>query len=146
MTEEFARTSCACKGCIACCKRQPGPLAPGDLERIADFLGAPVDDVKGLFWASPGALVKNGYGDTKRIGTITPRFDRRLKRCVFLDDKDHCKIHPVAPFGCSHFDVHMSWTEAHERSVWLAARQMDADYQKLRNTLPYAQHHKPAKY
>jgi Fe-S-cluster containining protein len=142
----FDRTTCACSTCVGCCKRQPGPLIPGDLERIAEFRGESVEEASKNFWASPGCLVKDGEGRTKRIGTITPKYDRKKKRCVFLDDNDRCTIHSVAPFGCSHFDTHLSMQEAHERSVWTARQQMDPEYQQTRNTLDAATHHQPLKY
>lgn len=142
----FDRTTCACSECVGCCKRQPGPLVPGDLERIAAFRGESVEEAKKNFWASPGALVKDGAGRTSRIGTITPKWDRRKKRCVFLDDNDRCQIHSVAPFGCAYFDTHQTPAEAHDRSIWTARQQMDPEYQQLRNTLDHATHHKPLAY
>ena len=142
----FSRTKCACPSCSACCKRQPGSLAPGDFERIAAHLGETEEQAKAHFWASPGALVKNSEtGETVRVGTVTPRF--RHGRCVFLDEKDRCKIHEVAPFGCSHFDTHMSAAHGQARSLYLVQQQMqDENYQKLRNALPYATHYKPNRY
>lgn len=148
MTEEpppFERTVCACKACVDCCKRQPGPLAPGDFERIAAFLGESPEVAAQHFWASPGALVRDGSsGKVTRIGSVTPRYDRRKKRCVFLNDDDRCMIHPVSPAGCALVDTHQSPSEAHERCLWLALRQQgSAEYQQLRRSLPYATHHKP---
>jgi Fe-S-cluster containining protein len=150
-SHNFERTVCACHECKACCKRQPGPLAAGDFERIVAWRkeqgfdhDVAVQWVKDHLWASPGCLVQDGLGITKRIGTITPRY--RKGRCVFLDHNERCRIHPVAPFGCSHFDTHMSYETAQERSCWLAWNQQDPDYQKLRDELPYATHHKPVKY
>lgn len=142
----FERTKCACAECVKYCKRQPGPLAPEDWERIQKHLGATDAEMRELFWASPGCLAKDVFGNTTRIGTITPRYDRRRKRCVFLGDDDRCKIHEVAPFGCAYFDTHMSNVTAHPRSSWLAQQQLDPDYQRLRDTLPFATHHKPIKY
>lgn len=147
MTAEqlFTRTKCACEQCKACCKRQPGPLAPNDFERIQKHLGASDEEMRRLFWASPGCLVKTGLGETLRVGTITPRYTKG--RCVFLDENDRCKIHEVAPFGCAYFDTHMSHHEAHIRGSWLAEQQWhNSEYQDLRATLPYATHHKPLKY
>jgi Fe-S-cluster containining protein len=147
--EQFDRTTCACESCTACCKRQPGPLAHGDFERIAAFLGETHEQAKEHFWASPGALVQVGNRagtehQTIRVGTITPRF--RKGRCVFLDENDRCKIHPVSPFGCSHFDTHMSNERALPRSLWLVRSQTDPEYQKLRDELPYATSYRPAPY
>jgi Fe-S-cluster containining protein len=141
----FNRTKCACRDCVACCKRQPGPLIPGDYERIQKHLGAADAQMRSLFWASPGSLVKNILTNrVYRIGTITPRM--RKGRCVFLDEDDRCKIHEVAPFGCAYFDTHMSDFTALPRSSWLAEQNKNADYQALRNTLPYATSYKPTRY
>jgi Fe-S-cluster containining protein len=98
-----------------------------------------------LFWASPGGMYKNLLtGGVKRVGTITPRLRRGC--CVFLNENDRCDIHEVAPFGCSHFDTHMSQQRAHPRSLWLIQQQEDPNYQALRNELPYATSHKPVRY
>jgi Fe-S-cluster containining protein len=140
----FARTVCACADCRDCCKRQPGALAPGDFEAIAEHLGETTIAAKTHFWASPGALVMDTKtGRQFRVGTITPRYDRRRGRCVFLDDKDRCRIHPVAPAGCRLFDTHLGLAEAMPRSIWLARSHMGADYQQLRSELPFATHYKP---
>ncbi len=87
----------------------PGDLAPGDLERIAAYLGQ--GDEQGRlkpsflsnFQASEGPLVKRD-GQLMRIPTIVPA-QKPDGRCVFLSDKDECTIHPVAPFGCVQFNV-----------------------------------------
>jgi len=149
----FERTVCACEGCRACCKRQPGSLRPGDYEAIVAFVERTQqmthDDavafVRSRLCASPGALVKEmATGRTYRIGTITPRY--RKGRCVFLDANERCEIHEAAPAGCAFFDTHMSQWTAMPRSQWLATMQEDATYQALRNTLPMAQHYKPFSY
>ena len=141
------RTSCSCRDCVQCCKEQPGSLIPGDMERIAAHLGKPLEEVKPLFWASPGALVGDTRtGRTWRVGTITPRFDTQKRRCVFLDDADRCTIHAVAPFGCSHFDTHMGRNVALKRGQHAVRRQMAPDYQILRDTLDAATTYKPRLY
>jgi len=142
---DFKRTSCACADCVACCHEQPGPLAPGDLEAIAAHLDRPVRDVLELFWASPGALVRDLRTRKERmIGTITPRM--RGGRCVFLDADDRCAVHPVAPFGCAFVDTHMSMEEWHPRAQWLYAtiEQSDA-YRSLRRMLQPATSYRPRK-
>jgi Fe-S-cluster containining protein len=149
----FKRTECACQQCTACCKRQPGSLAPGDLERIAGYIAEKQEltpevalrEVKRQLWASPGGLYKDMLsGKVTRVGTITPRF--RRGRCIFLDANDRCSIHPVAPFACAYFDTHMSAVTAMPRSLWLIRTQEAPEYQALRNELPYATHHKPISY
>jgi Fe-S-cluster containining protein len=140
----FKRTNCACHDCTKCCKRQPGALAPDDFERIRDFLGETDEQARKHFWASPGALVRTEHG-TKRVGTVTPQM--RKGRCVFLDDKNRCTIHAVAPFGCSMFDTHMSAMAAHARSLFLVRWQASSRaYSDLRRCLPYARTYKPNAY
>jgi Fe-S-cluster containining protein len=141
----FARTVCACAACTRCCKEQPGPLARGDLERIAEHLGETVEQAEAHFWASPGAMVMNSStGRQFRVGTITPRLVRG--RCVFLDEQDRCRVHPVAPAGCAYFDTHQSSVEGNRRSVWLVGDQQHPDYQQLRARLPFATSYKPRRY
>lgn len=134
----WERTTCACPECVACCKRQPGPLAPGDFERIAAALGEDREAAKLHFWASPGALVADSRtGRQFRIGTITPRATGG--RCVFLGPDDRCQVHAVAPFGCAFFDMHMPIQVAWPRAQWLAQQQIaDNDYQRLRTELVVA--------
>lgn len=131
----FERTTCACENCTKCCKRQPGPLAPDDFERIRRYLQETVEQAREHFCSSPGALVRTPNG-TRRVGTITPRM--RKGRCVFLDDNDRCTIHAVSPFGCRMFDTHMGTAQANARSLFLAQSQaMSAEYQALRDSLPF---------
>lgn len=143
----FQRTTCACTDCTACCKRQPGFLIPGDLERIASYLGETVEKVKAYFWSSEGALVQDSNGRQYRIRTITPRYDKRKKRCVFLTDDDKCSIHEVAPFGCSFVDTHMSFNAGNQRSAWAMTQVMDSEaYVEQRKSLPFCDHYKPTNY
>lgn len=138
------RTTCSCQECIACCKRQPGPLIEGDMEKIAAALGESLEETKKHFWASPGALVKNMQtGRAYRVGTITPKFDRRRGRCVFLTDDDRCSIHAVAPFGCAYFDTHMGREEAQDGAAVLIRGQQTEAYQALRRELPFADSYRP---
>lgn len=141
----FTRTVCACKECTDCCKRQPGPLAPGDLERIAEHLGETLEEAKAHFWASPGAtVVAVASRRIFQIGSITPRLEHG--RCVFLDDEDRCKVHAVAPAGCAYFDTHMGSEEAQRRGLWLLRQTATAAYQVLRRGLPFATSYKPRSY
>jgi Fe-S-cluster containining protein len=141
----YPRTSCACADCQACCTEQPGSLAAGDLERIAEYLEQPVSAILHRFWASPGALLLNtATGELYRQGTITPQL--RHGRCVFLDREGYCSIHPVAPAGCALFDTHMEASIAQPRSLWLARTQADEAYQSLRRTLQPARSHQPRGY
>jgi Fe-S-cluster containining protein len=127
----FKRTECACEECTRCCKVQPGPLIPGDFERIAARIGE--EEAKKKLWASPGALVLKG-DVPMRIRTITPVLEGG--RCVFLDDKDRCTIHDIAPFGCAFFDTHMGNLQASWRANWYLRVIHESDeYEGLRATL-----------
>jgi len=115
-----------------------------DVGRIAAYLGISIDKLKSKLWASPGSLVKHFPSQrVERIGTITPRWNRHTKACVFLTDDDKCSIHPVAPFGCAYYDTHMDWLSTQIRSQWCVNEHQDPAYQALRDTLPYATHYKP---
>jgi Fe-S-cluster containining protein len=145
MPHDFNRTVCACAECTRCCKKQPGPLIPGDYERIQKHLGVSDAEMEKLFCASPGALVQDSFGVTRRIGSIVPQ-TRKQGRCVFLDENDRCKIHEVAPFGCAYFDTHMSRDTAHRRSLYAVRLQETKQYQELRAKLPYARVYNPRGY
>jgi hypothetical protein len=64
--------------------------------------------------ASPGATVARN-GALYQIPTLVPRRQEN-GACVFLDDNNRCRIHAVAPYGCSFFDAHQPPAEADERS------------------------------
>jgi Fe-S-cluster containining protein len=122
MAPPFPRTECACPADRDYCRRAPGFLIPEDVQKIGDYLveqgtiDAP-DRVLAYLRASKGAVVGDSRtGRVFRIGTITPRMEDG--RCVFLDDAERCRIHPVAPFACSRFDAHMSPEEGQRRSAW----------------------------
>ncbi|GMU20595.1 MAG: hypothetical protein AMXMBFR13_06920 [Phycisphaerae bacterium] len=114
--DEFNRTVCACSKCRSFCKIIPGMLAPGDPERIAEYLGISSIEVNGRLLASPGAIVVHRYtGSVGRIHTIVP--ERTAEGvCVFLDEQERCTIHPVAPFGCAYLDDHLPAREGNRRS------------------------------
>ena len=107
---QFERTSCDCHQCQAACKHMPGMLAPGDIDRIAEYVGVDMADekpadsfIRNNFRASDGAVVVSD-GIPFQIPTVVPA-QRENGRCVFLTEDDRCSIHPVAPFGCSQFNV-----------------------------------------
>lgn len=143
MKSPFKRTVCACSECLACCERQPGYLIPDDLPTISQYLGEPVEP---YLVASPGALVGRvtSRGLEKfRVGSIVPRTVNAAGRCVFLDE-GRCRIHAVAPFGCSMFDTHQRAGEWEERSMWGIQQMMTAEYQDKRSTLSPATTYNPS--
>lgn len=134
MKHPFKRTVCSCPDCVACCKRQPGPLVPEDVETL-EGVGFKLDEVLvqskgGLYGRRDG----NGVMQTVNVPTITPKMVNG--RCIFLDARDRCRIHPIAPFGCAYFDTHMPREISDPRSLYMATLQIQADYQLIRLTLP----------
>ena len=128
-TPPFDRTVCVCSRCIACCAR-PAPLIPDDLVRIARFRHQEVEELILDLQPGRGAIVVNWTtGRLLRIPTLIPR--TRNGRCVFLEDGDCCAIHPVAPFGCAYFDVHLDHAEANRRSAWGHQLMLDPAFQDL---------------
>jgi len=112
------------------------------MQEILKHIGKALDDASKYFWNSPG-MVLGSQGQTFRLRTITPRFENG--RCVFLTDEGRCSIHPVAPFGCRYFDVHMTAHKGQKRARWGVNQILDAlqRYQSERDSLPEATHYQP---
>ena len=136
MTVPFERTICDCAQDQDRCRSGPGHLIPSDLPRLATYLKERNVDVSKTLQQGRGALVMNTKTmQTYRIPTITPSM-RDDGSCVFFE-AGRCTVHPVAPFGCAYFDVHMDATEGHVRSMWgLHAIVNDPSYQAVRSRLP----------
>jgi Fe-S-cluster containining protein len=112
----FPRTECACEECTMNCYFIPGYLITSDLEVIAKHLG--YDDLfifamENLL-ASPGATVSI-KGQLFQIMTLVPK-RRPDGACQYLTCDSRCSIYSVAPYACSHFDMHQSKQEADLRS------------------------------
>ena len=117
ITFGFARTTCACEECVLNCRFIPGYLLPADLGAIASHLGYEnllTFALENLL-ASPGATVM-AQGQILQIPTLVPQRQPN-GACKFLTAENRCAIHAVSPYGCSHFDVHQSHTEADTRSL-----------------------------
>ncbi len=117
ITFGFARTECACGECALNCRYIPGYLIPTDLDAMAAHLGYQSVLTFALenLLASPGATVM-ANGQVFQIPTLVPARQAN-GACKFLTKENRCALHAVSPFGCSHFDVHQSKTEADERSL-----------------------------
>ena len=116
----FRRTVCSCKLCTDPCEHTPGMLAPADILRIMEFLG--YQDVMQFarenLVASQGAVLARITPQGLqpfRVVTIVPARQTN-GHCKFLVD-GKCTIHPVSPYGCSHFDSHQGKREADRRSL-----------------------------
>ena len=93
-----------CDRCAKCCNRAPCIMLPGDLPRIAKFLGETEESLFRKYLVLDYYIGKEEYlyylspckqGDTP--GTVVPwswAFDRRP--CIFLQGND-CLIHAVKP-------------------------------------------------
>lgn len=115
----FERTTCNCAACQVGCRTMPGMLGAGDLDRIADHLGADRDELMlSSFVAGTGAKViavpRSGSPVLVEIPTITPK-QREDGSCVFLQADGLCQIHPVSPYGCRMVDAHMDRAEGDRR-------------------------------
>lgn len=104
--DQYERTCCDCDICKAGCKTMPAPLAPGDIDAIANHLGVEADEsfIGNNFRASEGSQVWTKKGRKITLHTIVPA-QHEDGRCVFLGSKDQCTIHEVSPFGCSRFSL-----------------------------------------
>ena len=112
----FEPTVCSCKLDQQNCRRQPGHLLPGQLEEIAEYLNKTLEEIRELFWASPGMVLRRQEDHRNvRLRTITPKI--KHDKCVFYR-QGMCTIHEVAPFGCRFFDAHMSAAEGQKRAMW----------------------------
>lgn len=110
--DRFARTVCDCAGCKVGCKTMPGTTTCVDVGRIAAHLGQNNDrkflteNFRLSTSAKAARFTENGM-EVFVIPTITPA-QQPDGRCVFLTADDQCSVHPVAPMGCSHCDVHQT--------------------------------------
>lgn len=109
---EYEPSSCRCDKCVGTCCSEPGMLAPGDLSRIAAYVGA---EPGGQFMLRnfeaaeprPCTAVGSEHTPPEVCGTVPyvrPAIHKsgiRKGRCVFLTDDDRCSVHPVRPFGCA---------------------------------------------
>ena len=130
MTPPFPRTVCACAHDMANCRKMPGYLSTGDVERLATYLEQTPAQLlaSGRLEEGRGAVVMQSWtGRTFRIRTIRPTLT--ASGCTFLTAEGRCAVHAAAPFGCAYFDVHMGPREAGRRSAWgLAALSDDRRY------------------
>lgn len=132
----FARTVCDCAECTINCHYLPGYLIPADLARMTAYAKHTdlIAFALAFLLASPGATVLE-RGQLRQIPTLVPT-RRADGACIFLDEKNHCRLHTVSPFGCAFFDQHQRREESDERSYRglqqiAAAWAMDHPYAQL---------------
>lgn len=102
--DRFQRSVCSCAQCRAACRTMPGTLAPGDVERIAEYFGVELtpEFLNKNFRASDGFRIHRD-GETLTVPTIVPA-QKENGECIFYS-AGQCTVHPVSPFGCSQFMV-----------------------------------------
>jgi len=104
--DQYERSYCDCRKCSLTCRYMPGMCVPGDVQKIAKYLGRPptLEWITEHFAASEGSTVRV-HGESVYIPTIVPAQNETNGQCVFLTEDGRCSVHPVAPFGCSRFNV-----------------------------------------
>jgi len=108
--------ACACEKCVSACRRDPGRLIPGDVKKIAAFLGIGEKELlerylvripaKGgnrrvsVHFPAPAKIKASRF--LAAPGTVVPDYyDAENGRCVFLTSEGNCQIHEVKPFECA---------------------------------------------
>lgn len=107
-------TECSCRQCIAACRHHPGALMPGDLRRLAKFLGL---TEKQLF-KKHIAVLDLGEGRLPfpaarylLAGQVTEYTDNRWNWdccCHWLNENDLCDVHKAKPTECAEVVPHKS--------------------------------------
>jgi uncharacterized protein len=103
---ESCEPAFSCRMCGRCCYGQGGiTLEPGELERIAAFLGMDTREFRESC-CEP------------RYGGLSIRSDDEGK-CLFFEEGEGCRIHPVKPGRCSLWPFYpalmkdpVAWSEA----------------------------------
>ena len=124
----FTGTSqdCGCENCVGACRTKPGIFAPGEVEKVAEFLQI---DLPTLFDTRLGVdWWENDDGQSTVIGTepqvyyLAPAVvgaqagheypSEPRGRCVFLTSEHKCAIHSVKPAECR-FSYHDNSRDVH---------------------------------
>ena len=97
------KKECACGSCQNACKNTPGWFRPGEAEKVAAFLGMPLDQLfkekLGVNWWSGDLAFVLAPAVTSMQPGQEFRYDPR-GTCVFFQD-GKCSIHEVKPFECA---------------------------------------------
>ena len=135
---EFEPSSCRCSACRQTCRTRPGICAPGDIERIAAYLGMPPDDppfIQAHFKPLGGPPIDFGGDEPVNVPVIVPQ-QREDGSCVFLTADENCGIHPVRPFGCASCNACQGGNAAAEEACARAIAE-DPEYLELWTELVY---------
>lgn len=118
---------CSCSNCQNACKRKPGWFKPGEVEKVATFLGISLQELFSDYlaidyWAGESIFILAPATKTLTGGLPGQMYTYFGKgECVFFKD-GKCSIHEVKPFECKellhdsmeisqqrHEDVAMFW-------------------------------------
>lgn len=105
------KTECSCRRCAAACKHHPGSLMPGDLKRLADFLGLTVEKLfkKHIAVLDLGRVrLPFPAARYRPAGKVTKYDPEQWLDCVchWLTDDNLCAVHPVKPTECAEVVPH----------------------------------------
>lgn len=118
-------TDCVCAKCVAACENRPGWFKPGEVEKVADYLGIPLpqlfkDALAVDWWEAdedfPETFVLAPAMTGEEAGSEYPGDPHGA--CVFLVE-GRCSIHPVKPFECRsyHHDDRQAAMDERRQSV-----------------------------
>ena len=86
---------CKCEACTVGCKHGSGVFAPGEIEKLAEFMNIDEEVLKKEF------LEEIEKFNTKKF---RPRINRKegkpYGKCIFFDEHIGCKIHEAKPLEC----------------------------------------------
>jgi Fe-S-cluster containining protein len=111
---------CFCKECIAACKSFPGVLMPGDIGRLARYLGISEQElfdehlaVMDLGWTRVPVPATN----KAPAGMIFVSEEDVRHRCHWLSKRGLCLVHEVKPTECAEAMPCSDLPEVHRRRI-----------------------------
>ena len=97
---------CSCYICKSACTHKPGWFMPGEVEKVAEYLGMPLqelfDEKLGVdWWVTDGNIFVLAPATTSMDAGI--EYPGNPKgQCIFYEN-GLCSIHSVKPFECREF-------------------------------------------
>lgn len=120
------RTSCTCEACVGACQHRPGWFLPGEVERVAAYLGKPLAQLfqedLAIDWLWSRVHQQYCYVLAPRLQQAEGGREYPAEpggTCVFLKE-GRCTIHPVKPSECAQM-LHTDSMEAKSARRWAIA-------------------------
>ncbi|MBI2208594.1 YkgJ family cysteine cluster protein [Candidatus Woesearchaeota archaeon] len=85
---------CKCDACTVGCLHGSGVFAPGEIEKLAEFMNVDAEVLKKEF------LEEIEKFNTKKFRPRIKRKNHPYGKCIFFDEKLGCKIHEAKPLEC----------------------------------------------